>query len=108
MVTVTAQIEAKNIIWEGYYDPKSNMWVAVCKALNLNALGDTWSELQECANDAMATLFLDLFVTGELAAFLHANGWRPRGEIPTAGQNVRFDVPADWKKAARVDDLVPA
>ncbi len=105
---VVMQIEAKNLIWEGYHDPKSNMWVGVCNALNLNALGETWDELQQCANDAMATLFLDLFKTGELADFLRANNWRQVGATPAPGQVVRFDVPADWKRSARFDGLVNA
>lgn len=101
------QVQA-TLVWEGYHDPKSHTWIGVCKALNLNAIGDTWDELQECANDAMQALFLDLFQTGELEAFLRANDWRRTGELPPAGGRVRFDVPSDWRKAARVDDLVPA
>ena len=100
------RIEAK-IIWQGAFDSDSHMWIGVCKALNLNALGETWSELQECANDAMATLFIDLFVTGELADFLKANGWRS-GPMPKAGQVPQFDIPVDWKRTARARQLVPA
>lgn len=106
-MAVFTRIEAKNVIWQGAYDPESQMWIGVCKALNLNALGETWSELQECANDAMATLFVDLFVTGELAAFLRENGWQS-GPMPKPGQVPQFDVPVGWRRSARVAQLVPA
>jgi hypothetical protein len=102
------RIEAKNVVWQGAYDADSGMWVGVCKAFNLNALGETWSELQECANDAMATLFVDLFVTGELAEFLRENGWQ-HGPMPQPGQVPQFDIPVPWEPPAkRIDQLVPA
>ena len=104
---ITVQIQA-NITWQAYHDPKSDTWIAVCRALNLNAIGDTFAEMQECANEAMALLFLDLFKTGELEAFLRTNSWRPRGELPEPGRLVRFDVPAEWREAARSEDLVHA
>jgi hypothetical protein len=107
MTTVTVQIVA-NVTWEAFHDPQSNTWIAVCKALNLNAIGDTFADMQDCANDAMATLFLDLFKTGELEAFLRANHWRPRTELPPPGRRVRFDVPAEWRARTRFEDLVTA
>lgn len=97
---VNVRIEGKNILWEAAYDRDSRTWVGICRALNLNAVGETYEELQECANDAMGALFIDLLVTGELEAFLRANSWKKHGDVPPSNF-VRFDVPAGWREARR-------
>ena len=100
------QIEA-SIVWESYRDPRTGTYTAVCRMLNLNAVGDTAAELQACANEAMQLLFEDLFETGELEKFLRENGWRPRGELPSPDKSVRFDIPADWRQRQRFEELIP-
>lgn len=102
------QIEAKNLVWQAHQDPQTGTWVGVCKALNLNAAGDTWAELQECANEAMSLLFADLLEEGELADFLHRNGWRLKTPLPKPGVQPRFDVPFDWNRNVRYDEVVGA
>ena len=89
---VIVRIEA-NITWQMAYDEQSSMWVGACPALNLNALGETWIELQENASEALGLLLQDLFIENELEAFLRTRGWRPITEIPPPGSNPSFDVP---------------
>lgn len=101
------QIEA-TIAWESYCDPRTGTYTAACRALNLNAVGDTFDELQACAKEAMQLLFEDLFETGELEGFLRTNGWRPRGELPATDKRVRFDVPFDWQQRKSAKELIPA
>lgn len=103
--SITVQIEA-NITWKVARDPDSGDWVGVCDALNLNAIGDTWADFQECANEAIELLFQDLFREGELDQFLLEHGWRPMTALPEPGRNVRFDVPNHTTIASSVDDLV--
>jgi hypothetical protein len=97
--TVTVEIEAK-ILWQVARDPDSGEWVGVCQMLNLNAIGDTWAEMMECANEAMGLLMDNLFQTGELDAFLRKNNWRPTTNLPAAGTKTRFDVPFDWERTS--------
>jgi predicted RNase H-like HicB family nuclease len=104
---VIVQVQAKNIAWAGYQDPKTGTWIGVCQALNLNAVGDTFAELQACANEAMDLLFTDLLEDGELDAFLRRNGWSLKA-APSPGAHPRFDVPANWNSRARLNQLVPA
>ncbi|MBI2071605.1 MAG: hypothetical protein HYW06_03465 [Gemmatimonadetes bacterium] len=105
---VIVKVEATNILWQGHQDPQTGTWVGVCKALNLNAAGDTFQELQACANDAMALLFTDLLNEGELADFLRVNGWSLGTQLPAPGIRPLFDIPADWNSKARYEELVPA
>ena len=105
---VLVQIDA-TLTWEFSRDPETGGWIAVCRPLNLNAVGDTMGELQECANEAVMLLFRDLLATGELAAFLQRNHWRPLTPLPAAGTGrVQFDVPANWDRKARLEELIPA
>ena len=105
---VVVRIRATNIVWRGVQDPKTGHWIGVCDALNLNAVGDTYLELQACANEAVALLMTDLFETGELEAFLRRNGWTPGGQLPHTGARVAFDVPVGWEPNARLEDLAAA
>ena len=102
------RVEARNIIWQGFQDPETGTWIGVCKALNLNAAGDTFQELQACANDAMALLFADLLKDGELQEFLRVNGWSLGTPLPAPGTLTQFDIPADWNSKARYEELVAA
>jgi len=106
--TVIVRIEAKNIVWQGFQDPETGKWIGVCKALNLNAAGDTFQDLQACANDAMALLFADLLSEGDLQGFLRANGWSLGTPLPGPGVRPLFDIPADWNSKARYEELMPA
>jgi len=102
------RIEA-DLMWEVARNPTTGRFIGVCRALNLNAVGDTWGEFQECANEAIQLLFADLFTEGELEEFLRRNGWRALGPLP-AQRSVtpRFDVPFSLERRARFEDLVPA
>ncbi len=83
-----------NVSWRVAFDAQARVYVGVCDMLNLNAIGDTWSEFQECANEAMALLFQDLFECNELDAFLLRNGWKLMA-TPPPGHEPVFDVPWD-------------
>ena len=105
--SVIIQLQA-TVQWEVANDPENGQWIGICRMLNLNAVGDTWGEFVECANEAMQLLFVDLFEEGELAAFLHRNGWRLSTPLPTHGTPTpRFDIPFDWEKT-RYEELLPA
>lgn len=101
---MNVQIQGQ-IFWIAHRDPATGRWLGVCPPLNLNAVGDTFAELQVCANDAMALLFLDLFESGELQTFLMKNGWQAIG-LPGTGAAPRFDIPADWKTSSRFEELM--
>ena len=102
---ILVRIEAK-LTWEVSRDPQTETWIGVCRPLNLNAIGDTWAEFQQCANDAIALLLTTLLREGELQSFLHKHGWTP-STVPQAGANVRWDVPFDVQRLARVRELIP-
>ena len=89
---VTVKIKA-NITWQMAHDEQSGMWIGACPALNLNALGETWIELQENASEALGLLLQDLFLENELEGFLRDRGWRSMTEIPPPGSKLNFDVP---------------
>jgi hypothetical protein len=97
------QIEA-NVQWEVAFDPDAKVYMGVCRALNLNAIGDTWIEFQECANDALNALLLDLFRSGEFEGFMRTHGWRP-SSVPVPGSTPRFDVPFMMQKT-KMQELV--
>jgi hypothetical protein len=103
------QIQA-NLTWEGFYDPQSRMWTGVCRALNLNASGETWSDLQAEANEAMQLLFEELMENDELESFLERQGWTPSEPVgrhpglPTP----RFDVPSAWERRIGREELAAA
>ncbi|KKM70313.1 hypothetical protein LCGC14_1442010 [marine sediment metagenome] len=106
--TAVVKIEA-NIQWKMHRDPETHTFTGVCEALHLNAVGDTWKEFQECANEAMELLFVDLFEDGELEQFLRINGWQLLTPLPARGQpEPQFDVPFSLDRTASVEDLVPA
>ena len=100
-------IEA-NVIWNAVHDRVSGYWMGACPPLNLNAIGDSWEELQEAANEAMQLLLMDLFREGELERFLRINGWRPLNALPTTNSVPRFDVPFVMQQRTRHDELVTA
>ena len=102
---VVVRVEG-NIQWEVARDPDTNVYIGVCRALNLNAIGDTWIEFQECANEALGALLLDLLRSGEFDAFMHANGWRSTA-LPGPGVTPRFDVPFDVQRT-QMRELVAA
>ena len=87
------QIEA-NLKWVVARDPQSGEYIGVCDMLNLNAIGDTWEEFTECANEAIAVLFADLVQENEFDAFLSERGWKMHGSLPRQG-SPQFDVPFD-------------
>ncbi len=88
------RIEA-SIPWHVAYDQSSETWYGVCHVLNLNAVGDTLVEMQQCADEALQLLFTDLFEDNELDRFMALNGWTYRGSEPLRGIPARFDVPIE-------------
>ena len=72
--SIVVQIQAQ-LAWHCFYDVSKNRWLAVCPPLNLNAVGETWAELQEYANEATQLLFEDLLAHDELDSFLRRHGW---------------------------------
>ena len=102
---VVVHIQA-TVPWEAAQAPLDGHWFGVCRPLNLNAVGDTWAEFQECANEAIQLLLEDLLSTGELEAYLHSNGWRTTAALPAPGTKVRFDLPIAIQRKSRLDKLV--
>ena len=75
-VPVVVRIEA-NVQWQIFRDPASEEWIGVCQALNLNAIGETFEDFFDCANEATQLLLTELLEKGELQAFLRRQGWTP-------------------------------
>ena len=98
------QIQA-TIVWFAHRDPDSGMWIGVCPTLNLNALGETWADLQDCANQAMALLFAERLAAGEFDAFVKHQNWQVRYGVSRTGSEPRFDIPTEWKERSRFADL---
>lgn|SRR5574341_510639 len=103
--TVIVQIDGQ-VQWLVARDPKDGHWFGVCPLLNMNAAGDTWTEFQECASEAMQVLFEALLENGELEAFLRAHGWS-HTPVPARG-TPKFEIPYGIEHRQRVEDLVGA
>jgi len=103
---ILVHIEAK-LAWEVSRDPETQTWIGICRPLNLNAIGETWAEFHECANDAIALLLTTLLREGQLEIFLRRHGWVP-SIVPPPTANVRWDVPFDVQQLGQVRQLVPA
>ena len=95
---VTVQIEA-NLQWMVARDPQSGLWIAVCPPLNLNAMGETWGEVLQAANEAVLLLMCDLFEEGELESFLQQHSWRADKPLPPKSARPRFDVPFSMERS---------
>jgi predicted RNase H-like HicB family nuclease len=100
------RIEA-NVGWQFAQDPESGEWIGVCDVLNLNAMGETFREVQECASEAMQLLFLNLFKEGELEGFLRENDWTPQTPLPGRDSYPEFDT-SYQSKVTRLRELVPS
>ena len=98
---VVVQIKTK-LTWLVARDPDSGMYVGFCEAMSLNALGETFVEFQEAANEALSLLLDDLFESGELEAFLRRKGWETAQPLPVADGTPTFDVPFDLQNVARL------
>lgn len=107
--TVIRIVVKGQLAWQVAVDPQSDLWIGVCERLNLHAVGETMADFQQCANDAIALLFADLFETGELDAFLRSRGWN-KMEVSggTPGRTPRFDVPAGIHVQPHMADLLTA
>jgi hypothetical protein len=92
---VPVRIEAQ-VTWHYKYDAEARVYMGICPALNLNAIGDTWIDFQDCVNDAMGALFRDLFRDGEFEQFMRSKGWQS-GPLPV-GATPRFDIPYDTRQ----------
>lgn len=107
-VVIQIQMQA-SLTWLVYRDPEDGHYIGVCQALNLNAMGDTYAEFQQCANETIQLLLLDLLQEGQLEQFLRARHWQPSAPLPTDRKaRIRFDVPFDLQQTGRFEQLVPA
>jgi hypothetical protein len=88
---MVVKIEGK-VQWQVMYDQKAKVYIGVCPMLNLNAIGDTWIDFAQVANEAMGGLFLDLVQSNEFEAFMRAHGWH-WSPLPPPGVTPRFDLP---------------
>jgi predicted RNase H-like HicB family nuclease len=104
---IIVRVQAR-LVWEVYHDAAAGKYIGVCRMLNLNAVGETWAELVECASEAMALLFEDLFQEGELEAFLRHYGWHPEVPLPAPGTRARFDIPFAIEEKAHYEELLAA
>lgn len=93
---VIVRIEAQ-VLWLVTYDQDAKVYMGVCQALNLNAIGDTFIDFQECANEAMHALFSDLVRSGDFAGFLRTHGWQST-PLPERGEMPRFDIPYETRQ----------
>lgn len=103
--TITVQVQG-TVLWEYAQDAATKSWVGVCRPLNINAVGETWRELMDCAAEAMSLLFVDLLQTGELDAFLRHHGWSLASGTPPRTEHVEFDMPFSFEKAGSADELM--
>ena len=62
------------LAWRAWREAESQQWIGVCDALRLTALGNTWGELHQHADDIVDALFTDLLRTGDLDEYLK-QGW---------------------------------
>ena len=91
---MVVQVRA-NLSWLVARDAATGVFIGVCQPLNLNAVGDSWGEFMQCANEATSLLLTDLFEDGELDTFLRRNGWSLISDVPVNGRPVRFEAPFD-------------
>lgn len=103
---VLIEIKAR-VLWQVAQDPRDGHWFGVCPDLNVTAAGDNWAEFAECAQEAMAILFKDLYAHGQMDAFLQKHGWSTTLPVPAHGP-ARFTVPFAIEHRDRVRDLVTA
>jgi predicted RNase H-like HicB family nuclease len=107
--TTTIHIQG-NAQWRMGKDPETGRYLAVCPSLNLNAMGDTFGELMQCAAEAIALLMVDLYEDDELEKFLFDRGYRPVGALPPRvdGMTPKFDVPFTFQGGVPVGELLTA
>lgn len=93
--------------WKYAIDPASGAYMGICPALNLNAIGDTWEELAECANETTGLLMSALLERGEFDAFLRQHGWKAQSPTPLRQDTaVRFDIPLGLVQTASPRELM--
>ena len=59
-----------HVEWFSQFDVEGNQWLAVCPSLNLNAYGDTYADMVECAQAVTQALWEALLDEGDLEEFL--------------------------------------
>ena len=82
--------------WHSKFDTEGSQWLAVCPSLNLNAWGDTYEEMVECAHTVTRLLWDDLVEAGDFDEFLHERGWTAKEGYTSHGvkaSKARVDVP---------------
>lgn len=104
---ILVEIRAR-VLWQVAQDRTDGHWFGVCPDLNISAAGDTWTEFQECASEAMSLLFSSLFKRSELDGFLRAHGWTTARPLPAPGTRAHFVVPFGIEHREQVRDLVRA
>lgn len=103
----TVQIEGQ-VMWQVVRDLRDGHWFAVCQPLNINAVGDTWGDLEECMKETMALLFESLLEHGEMEAFLRRNNWRMASPVPPPGARIRVEIPTGIEFKERFGQLAIA
>jgi predicted RNase H-like HicB family nuclease len=104
---VLVEIRAR-VRWQVAQDVTDGHWFGVCPDLNVSAAGDSWTEFQECASEAMSLLFQNLFKRGEMEGFLRRHGWTTNRPLPEPGTRATFVVPYGIEHRDRVRDLATA
>ena len=100
------KIEA-NVAWK-FFRATGGNWVAVCDPLGLTVQSDTYANLMEDIALTLNALLKDLLEERELDKFLLDRGWRSvQGIIPTAPDDVYFDVPFAATRAVDSDSQAP-
>ena len=95
--TIVVQTTIQSTIqWRYFQDQASGRWIAVCDPLRLTIEADSNGELRENIEDALQLFMRSLLKSGDLERFLEEHGWQKRvfGN-PSAGEDVRFDVPIE-------------
>lgn len=90
------RVAATGIEWYSKFDDEGNQWLAVCPSLNLNAWGDTYEEMVECAHEATGLLWEDLLDEGDFDEFLRERGWTTVSGYSSDGvraSDARVDTP---------------
>ena len=99
MAGMIVKLDAK-ITWATFRDPASDRLVAASPALGITLSGENRGALKEAIEEALDTLFTDLFLTNRLDKFLRSHGWGIQSVSPSRrALSVRFLVP--WQITQR-------
>lgn len=103
MVRIKAELT-----WAVTQDPESGVYIGICEAVNLNAMGETFADFQQSASDALNLLLTDLFEDDELEQFLVDRGWSTETSLPDPNGVPTFDVPFNLSMVPSLPGRGPA